>query len=177
MKPFALGVLCLALAVCPALAQTATPAETAEGFYAVYDGFHPSDGIPDAAGLAKYAPFLSPALQKLLEEGEAAEQRFAKANKDSPPLVEGDLFSSMFEGATAHKIGDCKQTGEEARCTAELTYAAGSDKPISWSDTLALVKTSGGWRVDDIYYGGAWDFANKGRMSDTLKQAIADSGG
>jgi hypothetical protein len=176
-KSAAFSALCLVLAATPASAGTATPAEAAEGFYAVYASFHPSDGIPDAAGRAKYAPYLSPALESLLKQGDEAAARFAKANKDSPPLIEGDLFTSMFEGATSHQISACKQTDETARCTVELVYDDGKDKPIRWSDTLALVKTGTGWRVDDIFYGGNWAFANKGRLTDTLRQAISDAGG
>jgi hypothetical protein len=173
-KSAAFGLLGLALAVTSASAGT--PAEAAEGFYTVYASFHPSDGIPDATGRAKYAPYISPALESLLKQGEEAEERFAKANKDSPPLIEGDLFTSMFEGATSHQIGACKQAGETARCTVELVYDDGKDKPIRWSDTVGLVKTGAGWRVDDIFYGGNWAFANKGRMTDTLRQAISDAG-
>jgi hypothetical protein len=174
-KFIAFGFVSLGLAVTGASAGT--PADAAEGFYAVYASFHPSDGIPDAAGRAKFAPYISPALEALLKRGDDAEKNFAKANKDSPPLIEGDLFTSMFEGATAHKLGVCKQSGDTARCAVELTYSGGKEKPFHWSDTAVLIKTKDGWRVDDIIYGGTWDFGNKGRMTDTLRQAIADAGG
>lgn len=157
--------------------DTSTPARAAEGFYGAYATFHPSDGIPAAAGLAKYAPFISPALDKLLSDGAAAEKRFAKANKDSPPLIEGDLFTSMFEGASAHQIGACKADAARANCAVALTYSDGKGAPVHWNDTVYLIKTAQGWRVDDIAYGASWDFANKGRLSATLRQVIADSGG
>ncbi len=94
------------LAITPLAAQT-DMAGAANGFLAVYGGFHPSDGIPDSAGRARLAPYLSPGLGKLLADGAVAEARFAAKVKDSPPLIEGDLFTSMFEGATAWKLGAC----------------------------------------------------------------------
>src|ERR1700744_1774682 len=112
-----LAVLTLALTILsvPALADDSDAmAKTANGFYAAYSTFHPSDGIPDAKARAKYEPFISPALDALLKQGDQAEEKFAKANKDSPPLIEGDLFSSNFEGATAYKIGACNGDAKAA---------------------------------------------------------------
>ena len=157
-------------------AGSATPSDAVQGFYRVYATFHPSDGIPNAAGLAEYAPYLSPHLHALLQKGADAEARFAKANKNSPPLIEGDLFTSMFEGATGVKPGTCKVDGGTAHCTVDLVYDDGKDKPTRWTDTLVLVKSTDGWGVDDILFGGSWAFANKGKLSDTLNEAIADSG-
>jgi hypothetical protein len=154
-------------------------AKTVDGFYAAYATFHPSDGIPDATGRAKYAPFISPSLESLLVQGNQAEQKFASANKASPPLIEGDLFTSNFEGATSYKVGACKGDAKAGRCTVMLTYDDRKDNPkdkaIVWNDTVYLVATPSGWRVDDIGYGASWDFGNKGRMSDTVKGVIANA--
>lgn len=153
-------------------------AGTVSGFYGAYSTFHPSDGIPDAQGRAKYAPYISSALEKLLVQGAEAERAFAKANKDSPPLIEGDLFTSNFEGATSFKIGACQGDAKAGRCAIALTYddrkSSPKGKPLNWNDMVYLVATPSGWRVDDIGYGGSWDFGNKGRMSETVKGAIAN---
>ena len=157
----------------PALADDADAMRAAaNGFYGVYKSFHPSDGVPAAADRAKYSPFISPALDSLLQRAAVAEDRFAKANKNSPPLVEGDLFSSLFEGATGLSVGACSGDGASGRCTVNLTYADPGNKPVSWSDTVLLVNTPGGWRVNDIAYGGTWAFGNKGKLSETLNQVI-----
>ncbi len=168
-------VLALALTALagPACAdETAALHATAEGFYTVYGSFHPSDGIPDDAGRARYRPFLSPRLDALLAQAADADKRFGLANKDAPPLVEGDLFTSLFEGATQITVGACAANGQTGRCTAVLTYASAGNKPTQWSDTVYLVNTPAGWRVDDIGYGGSWDFGNKGKLSETLNQVI-----
>ena len=174
----------IALFVFMAPAQAADAdamAKTAAGFYAAYSTFHPSDGIPDAKGRAKYAPYISGGLNALLVQANAAEDRFAKANKDTPPLVEGDLFTSNFEGATAYKIGACAGDTKGGHCAIQLTYDPGKtdnpkDKPFSWTDTAYLVNGADGWKIDDIGFGGKWDFGNKGRMSDTLKMVIKTAG-
>ena len=177
------AILAAALAsVCfpgAALSAPATDVQTvANGFYAVYGTFHPSDGIPDAKGRAKYEPLISPALDRLLIEGEAAEQRFVTATKNmSPPLIEGDLFTSNFEGANSWSVGKCEADAASARCTVALGYRGGPSedpKPVNWTDTIYLVRNAAGWRVDDIAYGAPWAFGNKGRLTQTLQSAIRD---
>ena len=34
--------------------------------------------------------------------------------------------------------------------------------------TIILTKTKSGWLVDDLRYGGTWDFAAKGTLRDAL---------
>lgn len=179
MRPILFAVLAL-IPVAAHADASADMARTVQGFFGAYSTFHPSDGIPDAKGRAKYAPFLSPALEDLLKRGDQAEDKFAKANKDSPPLIEGDLFTSNFEGATAFKLGACTATAKAGQCKVSLTYDPGKtsnpkDKPFTWTDTVYLVDTQQGWRVEDIGYGGTWDFGNKGLMSKTLKDAISNA--
>jgi hypothetical protein len=174
----ALAVACATL-VCTALPARADDAAemsaAANAFYGVYRTFHPSDGVPGDKDRAKYEPFISSSLDGLLKQAGDAEARFAAANKDSPPLIEGDLFSSLFEGATSVSVGPCTAdtNARTGKCVVALAYADARSAPTNWSDTLLLVWTSGGWKVDDIVYGGNWAFGNKGKLSDTLKQAIS----
>jgi hypothetical protein len=171
----------LALSLVPAAAEVrdaASPTATARAFYGVYGTFHPSDGIPDAKARARYQPYLTPALDRLLADASAAETRFAAKNNDSPPLIEGDLFTSNFEGANSWTVRNCETAGATARCAVDLVFepSDGKNKPVNWSDRLYLSRTAGGWRVDDIGYGATGAFGNKGRLSDTLKEAIRDAG-
>lgn len=175
------AIALLAFAAQAHAADSDAMAKAAAGFYAAYSTFHPSDGIPDAKGRAKYAPYISDGLNTLLTQANAAEDKFAKANKDTPPLVEGDLFTSNFEGATAYKIGACTGDTKTGHCAIQLTYDPGKtenpkDKPFNWTDTAHLVNTAAGWKIDDIAFGGNWDFGNKGKMSDTLKMVIKTAG-
>jgi hypothetical protein len=142
--------------------------QAAIGFYATI--LQGSSGIPDAAARTRLRPMITPALDKLMADAASAESRFMSANKGAPPLMEGDIFASLFEGATSFAVGDCDATA--GRCTVALTYDDKSGKPTRWTDTLYLLNTAAGWRVDDIGYGGTWAFANKGRLSDTLKQVL-----
>jgi hypothetical protein len=147
--------------------------KAARGFYDVYMTLHPSDGIPDAATRAKFAPYVSPALDRLFVEGEDAQARYAETTKNqAPPLVEGDPFTPNFEGATSYKIGACATDAQGGHCTVALTYDDRKGKTISWTDTVYLVRAEQGFRVDDIAYGGTADFGNKGRLTRTLKSAI-----
>ncbi len=173
MRPAILLALALTAFAGRAVADDAAALRAAaENFYGVYKTFHPSDGIPDDAGLARYRPVLSPRLGALLGEAGEAQKRYAAANKESPPLIEGDLFTSLFEGATEVTVGACTAGGPTGRCTATLSYAPPGSAPTRWTDTVYLANTPEGWRVDDIGYGGTWDFGNKGRLSLTLAQVL-----
>jgi len=174
------AALILAATVALALpAKADDMVKAVEGFYGAYSTFHPSDGIPDAAGRAKYEPFITPALKQLLVDGDKAEAEFAKNNKDSPPLIEGDLFTSNFEGATSYRVGACKGDGKKAECAVALTYddhgTNPKDKPVTWTDTVTVAMTAKGWRVDDIAFGATWEFGNHGRLTKTLKDVVANA--
>jgi hypothetical protein len=176
LGPAVLVLACAGLS--SGVAQAApTAQQTADGFLALYGTFHPSDGIPDVKTRGALAAYLSPALAHLLDDAAAAEARFAAKNKDSPPLLEGDIFTSNFEGATSFAVRSCAASGETVACVMALSYDPkdGKNKPTDWNDRLYLVKVKGDWRIDDIGYGATWAFGNKGRLSDTLKEAIGDS--
>ena len=173
MKGAAAVALLFSMAT-PVTAQTDVTS-AASGFLSVYGGFHPSDGIPDATGRAQLQPYLSPALNKLLADGAAAEARFAAKVKGAPPLIEGDLFTSLFEGATAWKLGMCTASGNSARCPVEFTYVEARQKPVTWTDTLILANTPQGWRVGDIAYGANFQFGNTGSLTGTLKTVLQEA--
>jgi hypothetical protein len=166
----------------PALAA-ADPATAAADFYAVYAGQHgQGGGIPDATGRVRYAPVLSPRLNARLAAAAAAQARLTARVKNAvPPMLEGDIFTSLFEGATSWKVGACTANGDVARCPVALAYApkpqAGTKpvKPANWNDTLLLVKGAGGWKVDDIQFDAGFAFGNTGKLSDMLALVIAEN--
>jgi len=184
MKPArALLVLAAILLASPAFAAAQRkqapppmPQRTAAAFYAAYAKAHPS-GVPNARQRVQLGQFLSQRLNGLLVDADRAEQRYAAATRqESPPLVEGDLFTSLFEGATAYNIGACTTEGDAtASCSVALTSSMTGQPDTHWTDTVLLVREGRGWKIDDISYGGTWPFANKGRMSDVLNDAIAES--
>jgi len=174
MKASGLLGLLVILAPLPLAAETA-PDAAASGFLSIYGSFHPSDGIPDAGARARLQTVLSPALNTLLANAAAAQARFSAKIKDAPPLIEGDLFTSLFEGATQSKLQPCTISGGEARCPVAFVHAAANGKSINWTDTLLLLNTPQGWRVDDIAYGGGFQFGNTGRLSDTLKTVAGEA--
>ena len=171
-------LLLLAPLLQPALAAD-DPAGAVNAFYAVYKDQHAQGGIPDATGRLRYTPVLSPRLNKQLGDAAAAQARLtAKVRNAVPPMLEGDIFSSLFEGATAWKVGSCQGDARVARCTVALSYvppaqSAKPPKPANWNDTVIVTNTQGGWKVDDVVYDAGFPFGNTGRLSDMLQMVVA----
>lgn len=179
MKAQRAVVLVLLAGLCPARAASdAAATDAAKGFYSAYASFQPSDGIPKASARARLTPYVSTSLNQLLADADNAEARFVGHNKNAPPLIEGDLFTSNFEGATTYSVRKCEAQGATARCVVDLEYdpKTTGTKPVDWSDRLYLLRTGSGWRVDDVGYGSTAAFGNKGRLSDTLKEVIRNAG-
>lgn len=144
-----------------------------DGFYRAYESFHPPDGVPDASVRGRFEPFISSSLKSLLDDAASAQNRYQQLTKGKyPPLIEGDPFTPNFDGATSYSVGTCASDTRGAHCAVALTFDGGKDKPRSWTDTVRLVHTNDGWRVNDIDYGGTWDAGNAGRLSETLRSAI-----
>lgn len=154
-------------------ADDASAARVTRGFYDLYMQVHPR-GIPDVAVRARFEPLVTPELLSKLAEAQAVEKRhFIVTKNQEPPLFEGDPFSSLFEGATSYKLGQCVTEGARSYCDVDLTYAEQSgDKPTTWTDKLILVRRVGGWKVDDISYGATWDFGQHGTLRGMLGDVI-----
>jgi hypothetical protein len=169
----------LLLMTTPALAAN-DPAAAVNDFYDVYASQHAQGvGIPDATVRLRFQPVLSPRLNRQLTDAATAQARLtAKVKNAVPPVLEGDIFSSLFEGAGAWKVGACQASAKTARCSVALSYtpapAAGPKaKPANWNDTVLLVNTPQGWKVDDVVYDAGFAFGNTGRLSEMLAMVIA----
>ena len=185
MKRLLAVPLLLALAI-PARADDASDlAAAANRFYATYAALPRSGGIPGPAARAKLAPLLSARLAGMIAAAAAAEIRFHAKVKDSPPLFEGDLFSSVFEGFQSWKVVTCSASGAAGRCTMQLHYQnpgppSGSgargqtnNQPADWNDDLLFTRAKEGWKVDDMAYKAGAAFGNTGLLSQTLKMVTS----
>lgn len=170
-----------AIAQAPPGSATGDPAAATNAFYAVYGPqVGKGGGIPDTAVRLRYAAVLSPRLNKQLADAAAAQARLtAKVKNAVPPMLEGDIFSSLFEGATGWKVGACQSDGSAAGCPVTLTHVsptiAGRPpvKPAQWTDTVLLTNGPQGWKVDDVIYDAGFAFGNTGRLSSMLRMVIA----
>ncbi len=114
-------------------------------------------------------------IKTLLKKAARAEKEYAARTKgEVPPLAGGDLFTSLFEGATAFRVISCDaSTGS---CLVEFSHAetGKGPKPFKWKDRIRLVRGRNGWLVDDIEYLGNWQFMHKGQLKKLLEQIIVE---
>jgi len=152
--------------------------DAADRFYRAYLRAR-QGGVPVGYDLARYRAVVSEGLFTLLERAGAAEAEYARrTHNESPPLIEGDLFTSLFEGATRYHVDECRANGDGGTCRVSLAHGEpGGRKPVEWTDTVVLTKESGGWRVSDVEFGGTWEFMHAGRLVGVLESAIAASKG
>lgn len=147
--------------------------EVVNAFYNAYITVRPY-GVPSEKEQLTFKPYLSASLKKLLTEAATAERRYRKTTQgEVPPLVEGDLFTSLFEGASVFTVLSCdSRTGS---CLVEFSYLDPESKSsTTWQDKVYLVKDARGWLVDDVEFLGNWQFMHKGRLKDLLKHIIEE---
>ncbi|MBX3496318.1 MAG: hypothetical protein KF769_08760 [Parvibaculum sp.] len=171
--------LCLAtpLAACGDSDAERGAAEVAAKFYDIRLSER-SGGVPEGDFRTRLRPVVSPALDSLFAQAAEAERRHTeRTNNSEPPYLQGDIFSSLFEGATGYEIGKCEDDEEALAatvvCDVMLVHDT-EDEPVQWTDRVVLVSDNGRWMVDDIRYGGDWDFASKGSLQPMLKAVIAE---
>lgn len=127
-------------------------------------------GVPEELILDGYRPYLSQRLIGMLERARHQRDQAIAAHPDEkPPFVEGDFFSSLFEGPTGFEIGVPVRIDEEnQRVPVVFSNVIPGEQPVRWTDYALMVHEESGWKLDDLEYGGQWDFARKGRLSDGL---------
>lgn len=148
--------------------DTQAAAALALDFYEMHQRLGNS-GLPEAGEMNAYGAFLCPNLVTLVVGAQERQKQYRLAHpEDKPPLVEGDLFSSLFEGPDTVRTAGAAVDGDTAEVIVAMQAGSG-DGATRWKDTLLLARNDGVWCVDDVEYHGDWQFANKGRLSDSLR--------
>ncbi len=143
-------------------------------FYAMRIASH-STGAPKADELRQFAPFFSDTLTSLLRAAGALRDREAKrAPGEKPPYVEGDLYSSMFEGPTSFVQLQDSAAATQHKSVVRFTYV-NSGQSYSWTDTVRLGRKGRVEVIEDIAYGGAGEFGNRGTLRTSLEAALTQS--
>lgn len=166
-----LTLLCTAIEVIQAEEKAAvkSPADATRIFYSELRRFGVS-GLPTGESWPVLAPLMTDELVAAIERARAEQAEYIKNFPgEKPPWIEGDLFSSLFEGPKTFTVLAAKVTGDRAEVPVSCVRTEGGDT-AKWSDTFFLIKTEKGWLIDDVRYDGEWDFANTG----TLKEALAE---
>ncbi|WP_034298374.1 DUF3828 domain-containing protein [Herbaspirillum sp. RV1423] len=153
--------------------DTRSQEQVISGFYQQHLKTH-SPGIPGADELKQLQPFVSQALFKLLSQASETEAKYhAAATEPVPPLIDGDLFTSLFEGATSFKLDSCESEDNRASCHVRFTHAGGNGgDDEKWKDKLLLVKENNQWRIDDIEFLGSGQSSQREYLSDTLSSIV-----
>jgi len=127
-------------------------------------------GLPDETEMKAYRAFLCPALATAMDEARVRQKAWIAAHPDEkPPLIEGDLFSSLFEGTDVVTPSGTEVQGESARVNLSMRFGEG-EGAARWRDAVLLEKDQGSWCIADVEYRGDWPFANKGKLSSTLAE-------
>jgi hypothetical protein len=152
MKTFDRSLIILLLTtpmICAAqVTPQKSPSVVASEFYTLIVK-EDTSGLPDVREMQLLRPYLSRSLflfgRVRNEEVEAVKRT---PPQEKPPLLEGCLFSCLYEGPNQFRIGRQRVSGRFAYLTIE--QSAGPDK---WADTLILVKEKERWRVWDVRLG------------------------
>ncbi|WP_449219974.1 hypothetical protein [Tistrella mobilis] len=151
-------------------------AALAEAFCAVYPDLR-SGGLPAPTGRHALEPLITLGLDGALTAARHLhDAAIRQAPGDKPPFADGDLFSSLFEGATSCRVGAVTLARNTA--SVELRYAHETGTLMtSWTDRLSILRGNDGWRIDDVVYDGRWDFANTGSLRGMIESAAAADAG
>lgn len=162
------AALCAASLPPEAQAAARTPTEAASRFYGAYLKLKVR-GLPDSAQRKVLWPLLSEDLRRMFDIAKQEQERFIKENpEEKPPWIEGDLFSSLFEGASAFRVGPATVHGGRTEVAIYLAYREGGDT-VRWTDTLILTRTKDGWLVWDIIFNGDWPFKSGESLRGVLR--------
>ena len=135
-------------------------------------------GVPSPHDLSRLSPFISLAFADRLLKARQAEVLYARKTKgESPPLVEGMLFFSLFEGANRYTKITREPAEKPVSFLVDLEYTDPGDElhSVHWHDRAILIQENHKWVVDDLELLGDWQFGAKGKLSDILRNVVKEA--
>src|SRR5262249_27215019 len=181
MKTLCTAALLLALVLGSSQAESSAvpgPRDTVDRFYATYLPGR-QGGLPQGRELEQLAPFLSRRLHGLILAALAYREAWVKRHPDEPskdgappviykpPFVDGDYFSSLFEGPKRFKVWQSVLDGTEAwEVHVHFWYEPGTQ---GWEDVVLVRREHARYVIDDVLLTGAGPFNPAGRLSEFLQ--------
>jgi hypothetical protein len=151
----------------PACASADKPEGAVCAFYTRYLEVRPT-GLPTPEQQAALAPWLSDSLETRFDAARRVQAKFRSENPgEKPPLVDGCLFASLFEGPTAFTVAPATTSGGVTRVPVQFRYGT----EAAWQDVIVLTREGSGYVIDDIEFAGAGPFNPAGRLSEALDRA------
>jgi len=158
----------------PARQESTGPAAAVAAFYKAYRA-KPFSGLPHRAELTSVSKYLSRDLIKALRLAGVRQAGCIKAHPDDKgPWVEGDLFTSNFEGQTEARPAVAADSVGRARVAVTFGYTE-QGKTFNWKDEVILVKEAGRWVIDDVHYRETNGSFTSG-YGKSLRASLADKG-
>lgn len=113
-----------------------------------YSSYKPGDfRIVDKSFLSKE---LGTQIDKAtLMQAEDAKRLKAIGSTDKPLMIEGDIYTSLMEGATSHEI--IRSDIANGTVKAEVKFV-NNHYNHTWNDTVVLINEGGSWKIDNILY-------------------------
>ena len=172
---FLLAVLCFIFCL-NAQAQQNEQELVVANFYKTILTFK-DGGIPTRKNIDRLSPLISSDFRNLLIGACDAEDKQSKVTKGSePPLVEGSLFYSLFEGADKYTSIKSEPNKNPVSYLVNLEYrdTYGKHEIVKWQDRAILMQENSKWVVHDLELLGKWQFGAKGKLSEILQEVIKE---
>lgn len=83
---------------------------------------------------------------------------------DKPLLIEGEIFTSIYEGYSSFEVNEMVQNGKTAKAVVRFKN---EEYHLTWPDTMLLIQENG-WKLDDVRYGNS-----NGSLQKNLKDFIS----
>ena len=149
---FALRMLggCAVLFVVAACQRPPEPPPSAaaavDAFFAGYRGnFREADPDHLSASLAEALRFVAQG-----EKESAARVKASEFPSDKPQILEGEVFSGLYEGFTGYEVGDERLVDGQAMVEVRFRN---EHYNVDWTDEIVLIEEDG-WKIDDVRYSG-----------------------
>ena len=155
-----------------ATADPASARATVDRFLEFYFNRYGS-GLPNDAERAALSPLVTPAFGAALDAAARAEQcHRSRTGGTEPPLVQGDIFTSLFEKATrATGVTELADDGRSALfgIALEAREPGAAEAAVAWRDRIVLARVDGRWLIDDFIHDGDWQFTMRGSVKSMLE--------
>ncbi len=157
------------------IADGSAPVEAVRAFYTAYQQA-PFTGLPTAEEWGRVSPHFSASLSGLITTAQGLQARCqADHPNDKPPWIEGDMFSSNFEGWSRFSVLGVRDSALGTReVEVEFEYVEGGSA-AKWSDRVWVVEERGRWVIDQVHYERVAGPGNG--FGAGLREALAPTGG